>query len=262
MTDDDYRIVKNFFDGYTRDFIARAEDSHPYVLKREHTLRVVENIVFLGKSLGLSSLEMGIAKTAALLHDIGRFIQYERYSTFSDPSSEDHAALGVQVIQEQDLMASCPPVEKARIIKAIALHNARNLPQGMDEDTLMLARLLRDADKLDIFGVMTQKYLGTDPEENGYITLNLKDDGLISEDLMTDILKKESIDNRKVSSLNDLKLLHISWVFDLNLREAVKRVDELEFIPLIISTMPDSQPLVSLLDFVKTYMKNNSGKKK
>jgi len=262
MTHDDYGRIKIFFDGYTRDFISRAEDSHPYVLKREHTLRVVENMVFLGKSLGLSSQEMGIAKTAALLHDIGRFIQYERYATFSDPASENHAVLGVQVIQEQDLMASYPNIEKTRIIKAISMHNTRYLHRKMDTETLVLTRLLRDADKLDIFGVMTKKYLGTDPEENSYITLNLKDDGLISEDLMTDILKKESIDNRKVKSLNDLKLLHISWVFDLNFREAVKRVDELEFIPLIVSTMPDSKPLASLLDFVKTYMKDNPRKKK
>jgi len=230
-------------------------------------------MVFLGKSLGLASQEMGIAKTAALLHDIGRFIQYERYSTFSDPSSENHAALGVQVIQEQDPVAAYPDIEKTRIIKAISLHNAHHLPRGMDNETLMLTRLLRDADKLDIFGVMTKKYLGTDQfgtdqlgtdqlgtdqEENSYITLNLKDDGQVSEDLMTDILKKESIDSRKIRSLNDLKLLHISWVFDLNFREAVKRVDELEFIPLIVSTMPDSKSLASLLDFVKTYMKDNS----
>ncbi len=69
-------------------------------------------------------------------------------------------------------------------IRSIALHNAYRLPLGMDTDTLFLTRMLRDADKLDIFRVMIQKYLGTDPAENEYITHNLTDDGLVSKGLV------------------------------------------------------------------------------
>jgi hypothetical protein len=259
MVDEDYKALGNFFDDYTRGFISRATDSHPYVLKREHMLRVVENMVLLGKNLGLSGQEIKIAKAAALLHDIGRFSQYEIYGTFFDPSSKNHAGLGVKVIEEYNLLASLPGVEKTRIVTAIALHNVRYLPHGMDQDTLLLARLLRDADKLDILQVMTETYLDAGQEENGYITLNLRDDGRVSEDLMAGILKKELLDTRLVKSLNDLKLLQISWVFDLNFKETVKRLDELKFIPQIVSTMPNSKPLASLLDFVTDHMAKKTG---
>ncbi|MCP4721058.1 MAG: HD domain-containing protein [Desulfobacteraceae bacterium] len=254
MTDDDYKALADFFEDYTKGFIFRAVNAHAIGLKKEHTARVVENMVFLGECLGLSRSSMRLAKATALLHDIGRFSQYEIYGTYSDLASKNHGAMGVGVIREHRLLASCPKVEKKQIIRAIALHNIYQLPPGIDTDTLFLTRLLRDADKLDILWVMTQKYLGTDTEENGYITLNLPDDGLVSKELVARILKKQLIDTRQVRSLNDLKLLQISWVFDLNFKAAVKQVDDRCFIPRIISTMPDSELLASLVDFIKAHM--------
>jgi HD domain len=254
MTDVDYKELADFFDDYALGFITRAANAHPHQTKKAHTARVVENMVFLGTSLGLSPQRMRVAKTAALLHDIGRFRQFESYGTFSDVVSKNHGALGVGVIREHRLLASWPISEKKQILRSIALHNAYHLPPGMDTDTLFLTRLLRDADKLDIFHVVTQNYLGADLSENGYLTHNLVDDGLISKDLVARILKKELIDNRQVRSVNDLKLLQISWVFDLNFNPAVRQVKNLGFIPLILSTLPDSDLLAFLGDFMEDYL--------
>jgi hypothetical protein len=124
----------------------------------------------------------------------------------------------------------------------------------MDGDTLVLTRLLRDADKLDIFHVVTQNYLGSAREENGYLTLNLPDDGLISKHLADRILNEKSIDNQQVFSVNDLKLLQISWVFDLNFKAAVERVNRRGFITSILSTLPDSAQRRSLMGFMKAYL--------
>jgi len=254
MVDDEYKALAEFFDGYIGEFIARAQDLHPIVLKKEHTLRVVENIMFLGKELGISRQKMVVAKAAALLHDIGRFKQFETYGTFSDALSKNHAVLGVGVIREHRLLASCPRFEKKQIIRAIALHNRYQLPSGMDRDTLFLTRMLRDTDKLDILNVMVRKYLGADPAENGYMTLDLPDDGQVSGHIAGQVLKKKIIDNRQVRSLNDLKLLQISWVFDLNFKTSVKQMGQLGFIPSIISTMPDSDLMTSLADFINSHM--------
>ncbi len=69
-------------------------------------------------------------------------------------------------------------------------------------------------------------------DENGYITHNLTDDGLVSKGLVDHILNKQLIDKQQIQSLNDFKLLQISWVFDLNFSAAIKRVEALGFIPL------------------------------
>ncbi|MBU0973186.1 MAG: HD domain-containing protein [Proteobacteria bacterium] len=257
MTDDDYQALADFFDGYSSGFITRNANAHPHITKKEHTARVVENTVFLGKSLGLARQQMRTAQAAALLHDIGRFYQFETFGTFSDFASKNHGALGVGVIREHRLLASCPRVEKRRILRAIALHNAYQLPFGMDGETRFLTKLLRDADKLDIFNVVTRKYRAPDPAENGYLTHNLKDDGQISKTLMDQIFKKQLINNHQVRSLNDLKLLQISWVFDLNFKETIQQVDDLGYIPLILSTMKDPVHLAGLLDFMKAHMTAN-----
>lgn len=253
MTGSDYRALTDFFNDYSSEFIIRAANAHPHVTKKAHTARVVENMVFLGTSLQLSPQRLRVAKAAALLHDIGRFIQFEIHGTFLDAGSKNHGALGVGVIREHRLLASWPIPEKRQILRAVALHNAYHLPRGMDPDTLFLTRLLRDADKLDIFHVVIQKYLGADPLENGYLTYDLVDDGLISKSLVERILRKELIDSRQVRSVNDLKLLQISWVFDLNFKPAIRQVKDLGFIPLILSTLPDSDLLTSLADFMKDY---------
>jgi hypothetical protein len=259
MTDKDYKVLTVFFDDYTTGFINRAVNAHPHETKKTHTVRVVENIVFLGEKLGLSPQQMLLAKAAALLHDIGRFSQFETYGTFSDHASKNHGALGVGVIREHRLLASWPMGEKKQIIRSIALHNAYHLPPGMDRDTLFLTRLLRDADKLDIFHVVTQNYLGLYPGENGYLTHNLPDDGLISKRLMDRILNEELIDSQQVHSVNDLKLLQVSWVFDINFKAAVEWVNLCDFISLIISTMPDSEQRTFLMAFMKAHVAKKMG---
>ncbi len=254
MTDKDYKALVLFFDDYTTGFINQAVNAHPHLTKKKHTVRVVENIVFLGEKLGLSPQQMRLAKAAALLHDIGRFSQFETYGTFYDHASKNHGALGVGVIREHRLLSSWPMVEKKQIVRSIALHNSYHLPLKMDKDTLFLTRLLRDADKLDIFHVVTQNYLGADPGENGYLTLNLPDDGLISKRLFERILNGELIDNQQIQSVNDLKLLQISWVFDLNFKATMERVSCCDFIFRIISTMPNSERRTFLIAFMKAHM--------
>ncbi len=261
MTDADYKELTDFFDDYSSQFINRAANAHPHVTKKAHTARVVENMVFLGEKLALSPERMRVAKVAALLHDIGRFRQFETYGTFLDSASKNHGTLGVGVIREQRLLASWPKPEKRQILRSVALHNSFHLPRGMDTDTLFLTRLLRDADKLDIFHVVIQKYLGVNPSENGYLTYNLVDDGLISKSLVDRILKKELIDNQQVRSVNDLKLFQISWLFDLNFKPAVRQVKDLDYISLILSTLPKSDLLTSVGDFMKDYLVKKTGER-
>ena len=68
-------------------------------LKAEHTRRVCEAVKDIGSSLDLSKDDLCLAEATGLLHDIGRFAQYSRYRTFSDDRSENHALLGVKVIE-------------------------------------------------------------------------------------------------------------------------------------------------------------------
>ena len=86
--------LKNRFEQYVKQFASPDPNIQAALdLKQAHTRRVCEAIVDIGEDLLM-------AEATALLHDIGRFEQFRRYKTFSDARSENHALLGVKVIQE------------------------------------------------------------------------------------------------------------------------------------------------------------------
>jgi HD-GYP domain-containing protein (c-di-GMP phosphodiesterase class II) len=45
------------------------------ILEREHTERVTEEIINIGKHIGLNDNELNLSEIIALFHDVGRFEQ-------------------------------------------------------------------------------------------------------------------------------------------------------------------------------------------
>jgi len=44
---------------------------------------------------------LAFAEVIAWLHDIGRFEQFDRYRTFADAESENHAQIALRVIEKK-----------------------------------------------------------------------------------------------------------------------------------------------------------------
>ena len=154
----DRNRARSAFDEYVR-----AYDPHnPRIaLKIDHTLRVAELCERLARSLDLTPDEVDLAWLAGLLHDIGRFEQVRRFDSFNDAATICHAALGVSVLFDQDHRDTEPLIRRfistdtndERLECAIATHSDYRLPEGLDEQTLRLCTILRDADKIDIIKV-------------------------------------------------------------------------------------------------------------
>ncbi len=247
--------LKRKFLDYSDNFIAKADNPDPFILKKQHTFRVCEEILYLGKKLLLPEQDLVLAEAIALLHDIGRFIQLEKYGTFLDRISENHAKLGLGVIDEQKLLDLCNK-EEANIIKeAVGFHNAATTPKNRDERTLFFIKLIRDADKLDIWKVVTDHYTNPDPNSAKIINLGLEDDGGISKQALVAVCNKTFVNASVIKRLNDLKLLQISWVFDLNFPLSVSRLKQKCYIDKIISTMPATPELKEAVEHVYEYMK-------
>ena len=66
--------------------------------KYYHSLRVMDFAEAIGKSINLDDNDLEIAIVGGLLHDYGRFPQWERYNTYSDVDSIDHGNLGVSLL--------------------------------------------------------------------------------------------------------------------------------------------------------------------
>ncbi|WDP92060.1 MAG: HD domain-containing protein [Desulfobacter sp.] len=246
MTEDDLKLIEIRFREYTDAYISRAGDPYPFTLKQAHTLRVCENILMLAGSLKLDGQTVLLAHAAALAHDLGRFPQFEIYGTFSDPLSRNHGALGVGVLVKQGMLAELDRGDRQMVLRAVALHNRPRLPSGLAPELDLLSRLLRDADKIDIYRVMKAHYLGEGNGSRSFITHRLPDDGRFSRKFVDRLMAGRAIPYNEVASLNNMKLFQLGMARDLNFSAAFRAVMAMGVVDAILGSMPDSPMLEEL----------------
>jgi putative nucleotidyltransferase with HDIG domain len=237
-------MFRNWFDRYVAGFTAGEDTALDVVtnirLKKDHSERVVQEILWMADQLGLDNESRDLAAVMALFHDIGRFEQYARYRTFVDHRSENHAELGVKILQQHQVL-DCLPADQADLIcRVISYHNRAALPDDDTEACLFYARLLRDADKLDIWRVLIDHYQRRDQDDNPAVELGLADTSDISDPVYDRVVNKDIVNARHVKNLNDFKLLQIGWVFDINFTPALQQVKDRGYIDAICRTLPPS----------------------
>ena len=93
--------------------------------------------------------------------------------TFQDSASENHAQLGSKELARHEVLSICSETAQMLITKAIGYHNVRASPKGEDQRLLFFARLLRDADKLDLWRVFVEYYDHWDERVDSTIIWNL-----------------------------------------------------------------------------------------
>ena len=261
MKVDDLKYFKDWFNDYVAGYYT-GDPVHdqPVKLKQEHTKRVCKEIVMLGQALKLSAQDMLLAETMALFHDVGRFEQYAAHRTFKDSASENHADLGIRELTKHDVLSCCTDDEQELIKKVIGYHNVRTLPDGKDESEriLFFARLLRDADKLDIWRVFIEQYERDDEQTNPTIVLGLRDEPGCSSKILDAIRDKKMADLKDLATLNDFKLLQISWVYDLNFRPVFHAVRERGYIDRIAALLPQTAEVRQALGVVETYLEKKT----
>ncbi|MFC1830124.1 HD domain-containing protein [Thermodesulfobacteriota bacterium] len=249
MKPEDLEELKAWFSDYVHGFYKRDHDyNRPIRLKEDHTRRVCQNITELGRALGLLNHDLVLAETMSLFHDVGRFKQYADHGTFNDRISVNHAKLGIRQLATRGVLSVCTKGERRLITKAIAYHNALTLPAGEDEETLFYARLLRDADKLDIWKVFIDYYQERKTKPNTVVEIGLPDKPLCSQKIIDALNENRFARMQDLRTLSDFKLLQISWVFDLNFAPSFQIVQERAYIDQIAATLPDSKEITAAVD--------------
>jgi hypothetical protein len=230
---------KLWFADYCRGFYTENEaDNRNFSLKELHTHHVCENMKVLTDSLMLTHEEQTIAECIALFHDLGRFEQYRRYATFRDDISENHAALGMKVLKAEDVLSEIPEGERRTIFQAISLHNVFRIPATIGGRELLFTRLVRDADKLDIWRIFDEFYGQPEEKRASAAGLGFPDLPVCSREVMECIRRGEMVNLAMLESLNDFKLLQLSWVFDLSFRASFRLLKERNYIDGIAKNLP------------------------
>jgi len=245
--------LKTWFAGYAAGYYRYDPNNNRAIrLKEEHTERVCRNILMLGREINLSEQEMLIAETVALFHDVGRFKQYAEYGTFKDMASENHARLGIREMSLHRVLSACTKDEKRIVSRAIAYHNAVMLPSEGD----VFMRLIRDADKLDIWKVVTNYYAERDRQRNVAIELDLPDTPVCSQNVIDLLNSRRFIRMRDLKTLDDFKLMQIGWAFDLNFAPSFRELKRLRYIEEIEATLPKSEAISEAVKKVMDYVES------
>ena len=223
-------------------------------LKFQHSLRVCREIIDIGKHCDLPQNQLRLAETMALFHDLGRFQQYRDYQTFSDNKSIDHAELAINILKEYDLLSDIEEKNKILIYKAIENHNKIEIPFDTFGDELFFSKLLRDADKIDVFKVVTDYYENKHLYNGSTIELDLPDFPDIQDNNYTDIVSGRIIKSENLKTLNDFKLMQISWLYDINFTRSFEKINENGYIQKIFAVLPQDEKILHIKSNVFKYI--------
>jgi HD superfamily phosphohydrolase YqeK len=211
------------------------------LIKEEHTARVIENCRALAAVLELSPHSCTLAALTGLLHDIGRFEQFTRYQTFNDRLSENHAEIGLKVIRREKLLSKLRESDRSIVEFAILRHNAREIGAASSEKELLFAKIIRDADKLDIFRVLeprTQKSDGT-----GF-----------SEEIAEAFLNGRQCDYTMMKTEDDRKLVRLIWLYDVYFGDTLAKIAARGYIERLEKMLPPDRKIIAGLEKLRAYV--------
>jgi hypothetical protein len=230
---------KKAADAFT-DYLSRFEpDDVKIRLKADHTWRVAGLCEKIARSLSLSEDDTDLAWLLGILHDLGHFVQVERYGTFNDRLSANHAALSGDLLFREGKIRDYidDDTEDALIEKAVRLHNVFHLPEGLSERERMFADILRDGDKVDILKVNCDTPLSDiyDVSEEAFRQAE------ISPEVMEDVRHCRLVDLHHASTCMDEYTAHICFVFGLVYPESIRETGRQGYLEQMMSFQSDNE---------------------
>lgn len=232
----DFKVAKAAFEKYLDEYDRTDDKIH---LKIVHTYCVVECAEEIATRMHLGQEDIQLAKIIGLLHDIGRFEQIRRFHSF-EPGTMDHAVYGAELLfgKEQMIRRFVKEDSFDRLIEtAIAKHSDFRLERITDERTLLHARLIRDADKLDNCRVKLEESMETllDMDEE---TVGASE---ISPNVWASCLTEESVLSADRVTGMDYWMSYLALYFDINFPETYQIIRENNYIDRIAARVSYSR---------------------
>lgn len=257
MLKSDLEGYKAWFGGYIASFFADDDYINANLeLKKVHTDYVVDEARYIAAGIGLDENDALIAETVALFHDVGRFEQFAKYQTYSDRKSINHSELAAEILRTQGVLDGLSEAEREIVLTAVAFHGLKDLPGELDDRTLLHCRIVRDADKLDIYRVLLGKYLQYISNSADFnLELEYPDEPWYSENVAAAVIAGKQLKYNEIKTLNDMKLLILAMVFDVNFRPTFVKIQEKQYVQAFIDMLPMDDTIykvrVRMLDYIE-----------
>lgn len=246
-----YKTAKTVFQNYLNQY---DQTDDKIRLKITHTFGVVKQAEDVAHRMSLSEEDTELARLIALLHDIGRFEQLRRFNSF-EPATMNHASYGVEILFEEGMIREfiLEDTYDSIIRTAIAKHSDFALENVADERTLLHARLIRDADKLDNCRVKLYDAVET--------LTDMSAEELGAQEI-SPIIYDTVFQNRCILSPDrvtkmDYWVSYLAYFFDINFSASFDIIAEHDYLRRIVNRIPYSNPKTAKeMEEIAAYLEN------
>ena len=250
-------ISTEWFDNYCYSFKELTEKQQlNFKIKKEHSLRVAEIAFSMSIKLEWTEEEQKTAFLIGLLHDIGRFKQLVEFDTFNDEKSVDHGDIAIDILNDENPFELLDIKNKELVFVAISNHNKFKIQDGLTGQELLHAKLIRDADKMDIFRVLTEYYSKRNGFKNHTLTWELQKGTVVSPAVAKEVLAGKLVTKKNLLSEIDIKIMQLSWVYDLNFRPAFEYLIKNRYLENIYNSLPKNDLIFEIYRKIKVYTEN------
>lgn len=221
--------------------------------KLEHIERVAANSVYIAKSEGWSDTDVIKAQLCGFYHDVGRFFQYKQYKTFSDSKSVNHGQHGFDVINENNMFEGMNSSDAQVILDAVHYHNALNIPEGLSEESMRFTKLVRDADKIDIFFQLTDAIESKTLDNHKDLLWDLPI-GEPNPVIVEKLLNNKGALFSDIKSGTDVCLMQLCWLYSMNYKASIAKLKENRTIELMQTILPNTGTIRKCINHIKDYV--------
>ncbi|MBO5477381.1 MAG: HD domain-containing protein [Clostridia bacterium] len=231
-------------------------------LKMTHILKVAEVSRLIASNLNLSEEQINLAELIGIFHDIGRFEQIRLYDTFSDKDSGlDHAAYSVKVLYEDGLIKRFLDTTKYDYIikQAVYNHNKAKIDESVEGEALIFSKIVRDADKVDIYRVINQDAMSDVFWYKEFENLE------IGEQVFKEFKEDHFVKYKDVKNNADLIPVFYGYIFDFNFPYALKLIQKNEYLENFALRIKESfksdiidRKVEEILEICNNYMNKNT----
>lgn len=228
-----------------------GEDKEPFFEAiLEHTYRVRQHAVALGKSEGLDDEQLMLLEMVTLFHDLGRFRELYMTTLGEFPFAVDHGESGVRLIKRLPFLNLLTQSEQVALIESVRHHGDFRCPPELDEQAKWILNILRDADKIDSYYKechRRDKFSHVSPK--GVAGANDYSASLVSVLMTGKPLHSEQLVHRL-----DKILLLLGYLFDFNYVHSFQVIEQNQYVDKLLDKLPQDPIILELRQMLHDYM--------
>lgn len=248
----------DFFNKYSDYYMGIAKDQFQKLhihRKIEHSKRVYKIAVEVARKLELNEEEIRLVGIASLFHDIGRLPQFFQYNTYKESTLCDHSLLGVQILEQKNILNDLSSDEKMMILEIIRLHDYDKLPSDLPKKLYDYVSIIRDADKIDWMYSMVNIIPKLSEKDQAVFYLNKENKNFISKKVVESILNNQVISKKDMDTIDELRAAAMGWVTSfIKCPPSYEIIKKENLIQKTFNLMGDTKEKQVIFDYVRNWI--------